>query len=109
MSKPKVCLMTKASPFLARTQILTSNATLYIEGVLEHFNSLLRAITTSNERLQFEYISRMLDTELASLERFFFYQFCLSCFYVSACFETVGVILDADDCFWRVEKCSLVV
>ena len=51
----------------------------------------------------------MLDPELASLERFSFTNFAFHVFMFSACFETVGVIFDADKCVWGVEKCSLVV
>ena len=48
----------------------------------------------------------MLDTEL---ELFYFTNFAFHVFMSSACFQTVGMILDADDCVRHVEKCSLVV
>ena len=51
----------------------------------------------------------MLDTELDSFERFSFTNVAFYVFMFSACFQTFGVILDADNCIWRVEKCSLVV
>ena len=51
----------------------------------------------------------MLDTELDSLERLSFINFAFHVFMFSACFQIVGVILNADNCVWRVEKCSLVV
>ena len=51
----------------------------------------------------------MLDTELDSFEFFSFTHVAFHVFMFSACFQTVDVILDADNCVWRVEKCSLVV
>ena len=51
----------------------------------------------------------MLDTVLDSLERFSFTHVAFHVYMFSACFQTVGMVLDADNCIWRVEKCSLVV
>ena len=51
----------------------------------------------------------MLDTELDSLEIVSFTDFAFHVFMFFACFQTVGMSLDADGCVRHVEKCSLVV
>lgn len=78
------------------------------EGLLESFNPLLRATSTSNHRLQLDY-SGNLDTSLGSLALLVYYaDFAFQFLICYVCLVTVSLLFTADCCVRHVEKCSLV-